>query len=42
MEENKTELHFLVDSIDDPKILMNLKILIIDYITFNLQKNVGD
>lgn len=34
MEENKNKLHSLVDSIDNPKILENLIIIITDYVGF--------
>ena len=45
MEELQNDLHLLVDSIDNPKILENLKVIIIDYVSFyaaKKQKNVED
>ena len=42
MEDNKTKLHMMVDSIDNPKILENLVALIGEYIVYyssNSQKS---
>lgn len=42
--ETKTELYALIDSIDNPKILQNLRIIVADYIAFTnqRQKNEAD
>lgn len=37
MNEMKTELHILVDSIDSPKILENLTKLLTEYVNYYLQ-----
>lgn len=41
MNETKTELHILVDSIENPRILENLKKLLTEYVNYYLlaQKN---
>lgn len=45
MEELKQQLHQMVDSIDNPKILENLSIIISDYVNYysdQKQKNEAD